>query len=421
MWCVMSVVLAAAAPEVVALSTLKNEESMAETVWTRAPDLQSVRTDVARAIADERKTYRLPNPSLDVGLNTLPIGPSNPANLKDPWLNTPNVSVGLSVLLEIGKRGPRQDAAAEASRAASLRALEALRIKVLELQDVMGDIAGAQVRVDFLTALVEDATHLVQIQKARADKGDTSALDADRAQLDLESTLTLLGEAKEERVAQLRACAALLGSECKPFIDVNEANEFLDRAAVVHRDALSSRPDLQALEATERSARATQRLAQNQWIPDPTVHVGYVRDQFVISGNQLNSLFIGVSLPLPIFEHGVDDANAAGVAAQSAQRERERLLESAQSQLNQLDGQLDRVTKRLERLRTQSLPLAMSVVERLDAAVTRGAAPIQELLLARRALVELSVTATELDLNLFHLHVARARVGTSLSKLPESP
>jgi hypothetical protein len=134
------------------LSTQPTDEALATLLWERAPELQDARARVAAALAETRKTRRLPNPELDVGLNTLPLGALNPDCVADsacasaPWLNIPNLQVGLSVLLEIGKREPRQEAAAWAVRAAALEALEALRQRVLTLHDVLGDVAAAQVR-----------------------------------------------------------------------------------------------------------------------------------------------------------------------------------------------------------------------------------------------------------------------------------
>jgi cobalt-zinc-cadmium efflux system outer membrane protein len=123
-------------------------------------------------------------------------------------------------------------------------------------------------------------------------------------------------------------------------------------------------------------------------------------------------------MPLPIFERGQDDAAAAAIAAQSAERAREKLLAIAKTQHPQLTTELATVEARQKRLREQSLPLARSVVDRLATAVSRGAAPIQELLLARRSLAELLLTATDLDRSDFHLHVALARLTSSLESLP---
>ena len=415
MWCVMLVALGAS-PQALDLSQVADGARLPEVVWQQAPELHDARVRLAAAEADRKRALRLPNPGLDVGLNTLPIGPLNPPGLADPFLNVPNVAIGLSVLLELGKREPRQEATAEAARAA---ALDVVRRRTLDLEEVIGDVAAAQVRVDALTNLADDARRLSELQTARASKGDTSELDADRARLELEGTLTALGEAREQLQAALRGCVEIVAVPCAPFADVKQANAWLDRALDVKSGPVEKRADLRSLEAAVRSARAAQRLAQNRWIPDPTVRVGYVRDQFVISGNQQNSLFVGFSIPLPFFEHGQDDAEAAGVAAQSAERARDALVAAARSQLETLGAELTAVEARQKRVREQSLPLARSVVERLEAAVSRGAAPLQELILSRRTLAELLLTAAELDRTDFHLHVARARLGSSLDALPE--
>jgi len=417
MWSVIvaSVVLSGTPVE---LSKIENGGALPELVWRQSPDLQPARVRVAQAEAERRKALRLPNPGLDLSVNTLPVGPLNPPGLSEPFLNVPNVAVGLSVLLELGKRGPRQDATSEAARAAALEALEQLRRKVLDLEDVIGDVAAAQVRVDALDGLSDDARKLTELQQARAQKGDTSDLDADRARLEQEGTVTALGEAREQLAAALRSCADVLATPCAPFADAAQANAWLERKVVPVATELERRPDLRALDAAIRAARAAQTLASHGWIPDPTVRVGYVRDQFVVSGNQQNSLFVGVSMPLPFFEHGEDDAEAAAVAARTAERTREQLLSGAQTQLAQLTSSVSAVEGRQQRLRAQSLPLAHTVVDRLSAAVTRGAAPLQELLLARRTLAELLLNGTELDRTLFHLHVARARLSSTLDALP---
>ncbi|MBL8911330.1 MAG: TolC family protein [Archangium sp.] len=414
---ILALVLSAGQP--LDLSSVGDGASLPELVWKQSPELRDARIRIAQADAERRKALRLPNPGLDLGLNTIPVGPLNPPDLKDPFLNVPNVAVGLSVLLEIGKRGPRQEATSEAARAAALDALDLVRRRTLDLEDLIGDVASAQVRVDALQSLGADAQRLAELQAARADKGDTSALDADRAKLEVEGTLTAIGEAQELLAATQRACAEIVAIPCTQFADVTQANAWLDRH-VRTGGPVEQRPDVRALEASIKSARAAQLLASRGWLPDPTVRFGYVRDQFVVSGNQQNSFFVGVSMPLPLFERGQDDAEAARIAAETTEQARARLLEAANAQLTRVDAEIVTVETRQKRVKEQSLPLARSVVSRLDAAVTRGAAPLQELLLARRTLAELLLTAAELDRTVFHLRVARARLSSSL-ELQVSP
>ena len=405
--------------DVLDLSTTNDSAVLAEQVWASSPDLQQARTKVAAARADALRAGYLPNPALDLSLNTIPLGPSNPPNHKDAWLNEPNVGVALSVLLEVGKRGPRQDSMHEAARAAALDALEQLRQRVLAAEDAISDVAAAEVRVATLIVLASDAERLTRLQRARSEKGDTSPLDADRAQLEEEGIFTSLGEARDAMAEGLRLCTEVVGARCLPFGDRGRASAWLERTFDVAQADFAQRPDVRSLAATQKSAQAAQLLAERHALPDPTLRLGYVYDRFTVSGNQANSLYVGLSIPLPVFDHGQADAAAAAVAASAASQARERLILVATSQLARVESELGNVESRLRRLRQHSLPLAQSVVERLNAAVTRGAAPIQELLLARRTYAELLLTTNDLDRTSFRLRVARARVTGAGLTLPK--
>jgi cobalt-zinc-cadmium efflux system outer membrane protein len=405
--------VAATTPDTLDLSLLPDEAALADFVWRHAPALQAARARVAAARAEVDRAHLLPNPSLDVSVNTLPVGPLNALNPPElqqhPFTDVPNLAVGLSVLLEVGKRTPRQDAMREAARATALEMLEEVRQRTLSLVDVAGDIAAAEVRVATLEHLGEDSARLTQLQRARADKGDTSLLDADRAQLEQEGTWTALADAREAVAEGLRLCSGQLGVPCLPFASPEKAARFLARRFETTAD-FSGRPDLRALKAVEASARANRTLAARRLLPDPTLRLGYVHDRFIASGNQQNSLFVGLSFSLPFFDRGQLDVRAAEVAASAALTTRERLVTSALSQLDRIEAQLATVEARRIRLREQSLPLAERVVARLETAVNRGAAPLQELLLARRTRAEILLAQNDLDRAAFHLQVERARL-----------
>ena len=401
--------LSAAAPETLNLATLRDEATLARTLWATSPDLQLVRGTLAAARADAQRAKLWPNPGLDLSLNTLPVGPTNPIGLQDPWVNVPNLQLGVSWLVELGKRGPRQTATQKALEATRAGALEQVRHFTLGVADVIADIAFAEVRIAQLTAQSADATHLVELQRARASKGDTSLLDADRAQLEQEGVLTMLEEAKQSLAEGLTACARLAGVPCRSFADPELATAWLQRTLSAPEEG-PLRPDLRALEAMQASATALSTLASNRGLPDPTLRAGYVHDRFVASGNQQNSLFVGVSLPLPFMEPGRVDAQAYALQAAAAQHARERLTSAISSGLPALNKQLDSVQARLERLSKVSVPLARSVVERLEVAVTRGGALLQELLLARRTLSDLLLATNELGRTSYHLQLERVRL-----------
>lgn len=409
MWsAVVSVVLCASGPTL-QLSSVGRGDALAELLWRRSPDLQLARAQVAQAQADFQKTQRLPNPDLDLNVGTLPVGQLNPPGLKDPYLNIPNVSVGLSVLVELGKREPRQNAAEQRAQVAAQQALDQLRGKLFEAYGVLGDIAAAQVRVEALSQLVDDAAELTRLQLARAKTGDASGLDADRARLDAVNVQAALLQARGELSKQLRACGALFAQPCEPFSGSPQATEWLNlKFEQAQRDP-EERPDVRALEATARAARFDETLAKNQWLPDVTVRFGYMRDQFVISGNQQNSFFAGLSFPLRIFDHGQDDAQAAAATARAAEDARTHVLETARLNRAKAEAEAQDVEVQQAELREKALPLAEDVVDRLTQAVTRGSASLQELLSARRTLSELIAAAAELDRRVYELRLERAR------------
>src|SRR5262249_56812082 len=79
------------------------------------------------------------------------------------------------------------------------------------------------------------------------------------------------------------------------------------------------RPDLSALGSALRAADQQVTLAKRQAIPDVTVRFGYMYDTFVEAGNQRNSLGLGMQVPLPVFNHGQAELEAASAPLFRAQ------------------------------------------------------------------------------------------------------
>lgn len=399
-----------------ALSAPSNDSELASLVWERSVELQAARARNAQAQADAAKARLLPNPTLDVSYNTIPVGVHNPPT--EPFFSIPNLQVGASELIELGKRGPRQEATAKYAKSVGLDTIEQLRQRFFDMKELYADIATSQARIASFTQLVAGAARLTELEEARAKNGEAASLDLDRARLEEEKLRGTLSEENERLRASLRTCTLSLGDECAPFADAAAAAEFLERLAVVQGASAETRPDVLSLEAQAESARAAKVLAERQAIPDLTVRFGYVKDWFVTSGNQPNSLFVGVSLPLPLFDRGQHEAQAAAVAAMASERARSLILESAQKSLTGIGTELTAFEDRRARLRGNTLPLAKKIVDRLSEAVGRGAADLQDLILARRNLEELSIDALDVELAAFKLSITRARLSGVVPPLP---
>ncbi|MBX7099348.1 MAG: TolC family protein [Myxococcaceae bacterium] len=399
------------------LSKLPDDGALAALVWERATDLQLERVRLAQAKGDADRAHLLPNPGLDVSLNTIPLGTTNPPGLS--FGEVPNVAIGLSEQVELFKRGPRQAATGAALTAEVQVARDLVRQRWLDLLDGIAEIATAQARTAELTELVKDAAELTRLQVERAKLGDTAALDADRAALEEEKLRAQLATEQSRLQQALAQCAVLAGVPCHAFESAALASAYLERRWALAGAELEQRPDLEALRAQEASARAAVSLANAHAIPDPTLRVGYVRDQFVVSGNQQNSLFVGVSLPLTFFDRGQTDAAAYERSALAAASARALGLEQAKAQLSAVQAQRATAEARRVTMAQQSLPTANRLVDRLEAAVQRGAAPVQDLIFARRSLGELTLDARDLDLFTFRLAQAEVRLRGLVPPMPQ--
>jgi cobalt-zinc-cadmium efflux system outer membrane protein len=423
--CVLTTTLLAAAtaasPDTLDLSSIPAEPELVELLWMRSPDLVAARARLGQAEAEVTRSEALPNPGFDFQWGTLAIGPTNPPGL-DKLKDVPNYTFTLNQPVEIGKRGPRQAASRAARDAAILDAIETLRQRWFDLLERVSEVAAAEIRVAALADTVRDAQRLADLQLERQRRGDIAGLDVDRAVLDAEKYASNLGQEQEKLSAALLLCGQTVGLPCHPFRSADAARAFLGARLAASTPAanLDQRPDLRSLQAQEAAARNSLTLANRRWIPDPTFRIGYVLDQFEVAGNQHQSLMVGVSLPLPFFDHGQADAKAASALAQAAGQAQLLLRAASVRDLTSLEQQRSEALARRQRLHDRTLPLARDVVQRLESAVTRGGAPLPDLLLARRTLGDLQLDAADLDLFAFHLTVAQARAAGELPSLPES-
>jgi cobalt-zinc-cadmium efflux system outer membrane protein len=373
-----------------------DEQALAAALWRGGPDVVAARGTVVDAEAAAQRAALFPNPSLNASWGTIPVGRRNPPGIR--FGDVPNYTVGASQLFEIGKRGPRREAALAGVDEANQTLGELFRERFLDLLRAIGEQASAAGRAEVLARLVEGSEETLRLQKLRAARGDVAGLEVDRLEVEHLRLLSSLGEAHAAMEAAAAGCALLLGSTCPRFGSLEEALRYLGGPATPAVDddqAIARRPDLRALEASERRARAEGLLARRQKIPDPTLGAGFTHDQFEAAGNQPNSVSVSVAVPLPVFDRGQPEAARAEVRARLAARQRETLTQAARLALSADRRRLALLAERARRLDDQAIPMARTTAERLEAAARRGGAALQDVLLARRAMEELQMDLVE--------------------------
>jgi cobalt-zinc-cadmium efflux system outer membrane protein len=363
-----------------------DETRLAQEIWAHGPDVIAARPDVFEAETARRHSYMLPNPSLSAAWGTIPLG-RRTGDPEPEFADVPNYSVGISELIEIGKRGPRQKAA-EAARAAAGHTLqEVFRQSFYGLMDSLTDQAVAVARASVLRTLVATSQEVLRLQRARAERGDLAGIEVDRLEVEDGRLLSDLRSAEAaERGAQV-ACTRMLGRDCPHFETGEQAQAFLLRKtlppAAGDDKALPDRPDLRALRAQKARIEAEQQLSRRLKIPDLVAGVTYTYDRFLISGNQSKSLTLNLTIPLPLFDHGQAELdrttslmanNEAAIAAVSTGATRARPLVREQITALLAGG----------RALDERLPVAAAVVERMNSAFNRGGVALLDVLSARR-------------------------------------
>lgn len=398
---------------------IPDEAALADQLWRRTPVLLEGRRAVADAQSFSSRSHLLPNPSLTATWATIPIG-ERPDHVG--FSQVPSYSMGIGQLIELGKRGPRQEAAAAALDSTRFQLAVAFQDAFATLLGTFGEQAEALARTSALRRLAADNAEILRLQRARADRGDVAALEVDRLEVEHLRLTSSVRQAESQINRAAIACAALLAAPCPRFGTEAEALTFLGKSALlassVDSAQIETRPEVAALGADSRRLSAELRLARRASVPDPSVFLSYTHDQFVHAGNQANSLTLAVSVPLPVFDRAQPERIRAQRLLDEVKAARETLPISAARSVDEGRQRLGILLARADLLDHQVLPRAQDVATRVETAARRGGAALPEVLLARRTLEELQLERVDLAGELFQTVLTLRR---TLGSLPRPP
>ncbi|GAB2812643.1 TolC family protein [Comamonas piscis] len=287
--------------------------------WDKAlaanPGLQAARYGAAAAEGLVLQSQARPNPELSV-------------NIEDTRRETRTNTVQINQLVELGgKREARmqlaqtEKASAEAGVAASQAAL---RYQVLVN---FNELLLAQQRVDFATQTHALASQALDAANKRVQAGKVPPLEASRAQvaqanaaLELEQAKSLTGVAQQNLASLWGGRGAELGLAQGDFAATAQAPtaEQLDQR-------LDDAPAMLLARRALEQSRAASAVERSKRVQDPTLSLGVKRAQDV----GRNQVFVGVSIPLPLFD------NNAGNQLQALRKvdQAEQLLQDQRLQL----------------------------------------------------------------------------------------
>ena len=370
------------------------------------PEVKAASARVAQASAQVGQSHVWQNPTFDAGLNNIAIGRLNRVAPGFSRADALSYSLGLSQTFELGKRGPRSDAA-KLHRNASA---EDYRNTLLGL---MSDARAAMTRVAYLGArehILEDgllsAQSMAELTKIRLDRGDVSGVDYTRLVLDAQRVERDVADNRSDLQDALADCEALLFAPCQADATTLDAAERSAGGQFVAEDlegAIANRPDLRALHFEQRAAVAEGTMYRRSAIPDPTLGVTYTRDYDEAAGAQPYSLGVSASIPLPFFDHGQYQALAADHRSEEIAATLQSAQRHAASDARSLLIRRHVLQQKLENIQKSALPRSKDVVESTTTAYTRGQISMTDLLLARRDHASLLLEEADTRFALFNI------------------
>ena len=326
----------------------------------------------AQALRGEARQARAyPNPTLQATHEPLWRGSERQS---ETYLN-------VSQQIEWSGRSAQIRAARERAAAARARAAADSARLVLQVTEAYVEAATAETRLRRLRQVTDVFRQADSSMTKRRSEGDASGYAARRIRLERARYEQRLAAARlevrnaREQLALLvlpggtpSVAAKTLPSKRPPAISVQEALQA----------ALQQRPELRRWQSAVEAQKAARRAARREAWPDPSVTAGYKRQSDGFKG-----AFLGVGIPLPLFDRnrGAAEAEAERLDAARTQqslarreirnevRQAHAAYTSARRQSQLLSDELLRGSGDLLRIAQTSYDEGeMSLVELLDAA-----------------------------------------------------
>ena len=264
--------------------------------------------------------------------------------------------VTLSQRFELpGERGARSAAANRVLDAAEARLRADSARLGFAVKDAFVDAATAEDYLAVTERVAEVFRQGARSAAVREAEGDISLYDLRRLLVERTRYENLLADARLAVSAARRALALLLLPEA-------EAAEVAPRDPLgifppqptldgIQESAFSRRPEVAAARAEVEAARAGTRLARAERVPDITAVGGFKRQS-----DGFHGLFLGLSIPLPLFDRGAGTVEATEAQVLSAE---ERLALTSR----QVENDLRRAMESYQSLRARSELLGENLLD----------------------------------------------------------
>lgn len=344
-------------------------------------NLRATRTTVPQSQAQEVTAGLRPNPVFSADWQNLPLFAPD-EGLGSYLDNSSQVDLGLSYTFELGKRGRRLQAAHDATTVAWSQVSDAERTLTAQVATLFIGVQLAESTLDLTRENLKSFQQAVDIGEARYQAGGISENDYLKIKLQLLQFQTDVQQAALARAQALANLRQELGYESVgPDYDVAGAFDY-EPAAVdlegLQKLAVEHRPDLRAARQGVVAARSQLDLAKVNGRPDLTVSGTYSR-------HGVNTTTIGVSIPIPIFDHNQGEIARTSVAIEQAEELERAAEEQVSSDVIQAYEGLRTNARLVEYYRSGYLDLAQKNRDISEFAYGHGGTSLFDFLDAERS------------------------------------
>ena len=363
--------------------------------YQRNLDLIAAQYNIDQSFAEAVIASAIPNPTLGIQIGEL-SGNLNKGAGASGCNHNSNVSCGpaeyfsFSQLIEVaGKRGLRIQSSGFATQAAESDFRDAVRIFSNMVRDAYYELLLMQKNRWLAQEIVDHYQVITKANRLRLKSGDISESDflrvrmeAMRAQSDLDNAQTAVEQAQANLAVILRWPDRSLQFEAKEqWPEAKDIGQSLSKEGLISK-ALQQRPDLQADKQRAEQADRELELARRLKYPDVTVTAGYARDP---SNNALNSGFVGVSVPLPLFYQYQGESDKAAVNLNQSRLAAEQTELNIRNDVVSSLAAWNSANKIVQRFKDGLLDDALAVRDSSELAYSKGATSVLDFIEAQRS------------------------------------
>ncbi len=370
-----------------ATNGLSGRISLAEaqrTAFERNWDLLAAQSDVDLAIAQRIVAKEFPNPTLALSTTKIDTDRSSATYLGNSfWDRSYDSIAAVNQLFEIGgKRSSRKQSAAAGEQGAEARLLDARRVLNQAIAKAYIAVLLADMNVHILRRSAESLRNEARIAETRFKAGDISL--ADRSQIEIAARrLELDADAARANAVTARIAVERLMGSSKPeglWEPVDALDNLASTDVPLNGGLDVPRPDWAAADAALRKAEADTKLQKAMRIPDPTVFVQYEHEP----PTQPNTVGVGVSFPLPLWNHNKGNIMAAAAARKSAEAQVAKTRANIAAEIVSARVSYESAESRLRQYQGEILASSSDILKTVSFAYQKGGASLLDLLSAQR-------------------------------------